>query len=335
MNLTNKRGLSTIVITLILIVLSLVAVGIVWGVISNVLKSQSQQATSAFGQLFINLEIQNVNFKTNGEVDIVIQRNVGAGDLTAINFVVSDGTNSKVIKKDTALAELGTATFTLTSSEIQELAFVKEISIVPIINSNGNQVSGNVVDNFIDTSMIINDGWILVWQGLPTQARHLLHDGESINIAKNIHFNKIKFEGANINHFLIDSTSEIAVLQKTIPEYFNDVGIEPDLPAPRVKFHDLNGNKDVTLHNNYFMYGYGNLYRFMWACVDVSSSDYMYIGPGNGGCPPRNSFDSADVGCTSTGNNYCSAALDDSLKDSGLGLSKRQYQETKVWVKLE
>ena len=102
----NKRGLSTIVVTLILVVLSLVAVGVVWAVISNLLKTGEQQSTSSFGQIFLNLKVQNVNLKTNGDVDVTVQRNSGTGDLKAINFIVSDGTNSKVIKKTTSLQEL-------------------------------------------------------------------------------------------------------------------------------------------------------------------------------------------------------------------------------------
>ena len=40
---SNKRGLSTIVVTLILIVLSLVAVGVVWVVVSNLLNTGTQR----------------------------------------------------------------------------------------------------------------------------------------------------------------------------------------------------------------------------------------------------------------------------------------------------
>ncbi|MEK6827211.1 MAG: hypothetical protein AABX99_01880 [Nanoarchaeota archaeon] len=82
----DKRGLSTIVVTLILVVLSLVAVGVVWAVISNLLKTGEQQTTSSFGQLFINLNIQNVNIKSGGDVDVMVTRNSGVGDLKAINF---------------------------------------------------------------------------------------------------------------------------------------------------------------------------------------------------------------------------------------------------------
>ena len=48
----DKRGLSTIVVTLILIVLSLVAVGVVWVVVSNLLNTGTQQANFQFGTFF-------------------------------------------------------------------------------------------------------------------------------------------------------------------------------------------------------------------------------------------------------------------------------------------
>ena len=132
----DKRGLSTIVVTLILIVLSLVAVGVIWVVVSNLLNTGTQQATSSFGQIFLNLKVQNVNIKSNGDVDVTVQRNSGAGDLKAINFIVSDGTDSKVIKQITSLQELGTQTFTLPYSTLGSMA-IKIISLAPVINSNG------------------------------------------------------------------------------------------------------------------------------------------------------------------------------------------------------
>jgi len=151
----DKRGLSTIVVTLILVVLSLVAVGVVWAVISNLLKTGGQQTTSSFGQIFLNLKVQNVNLKTNGDVDVTVQRNSGTGDLKAINFIISDGTNSKVIKKTTSLQELGTQTFTLTYSELGAMA-VKEVSIAPIINSNGQDTVGSVADKYTSNLEALN-----------------------------------------------------------------------------------------------------------------------------------------------------------------------------------
>ena len=147
----DKRGLSTIVVTLILIVLSLVAVGVIWVVVSNLLNTGTQQATSSFGQIFLNLKVQNVNIKSNGDVDVTVQRNSGAGDLKAINFIVSDGTDSKVIKQITSLQELGTQTFTLPYSTLGSMA-IKIISLAPVINSNGQETVGNIIDKYVNSN---------------------------------------------------------------------------------------------------------------------------------------------------------------------------------------
>jgi len=42
----NKRGLSTIVVTLIIILISLVAVGIVWVVVNNLIKGEQEALKS-------------------------------------------------------------------------------------------------------------------------------------------------------------------------------------------------------------------------------------------------------------------------------------------------
>ncbi|RLI97719.1 MAG: hypothetical protein DRO99_02580, partial [Candidatus Aenigmatarchaeota archaeon] len=179
-------------------------------------------------------------------------------------------------------------------------------------------------------------GWILVWHGLPTQSRYLLTDGQRVNLGNNIVFNEIRVVGVNLDFGVTDTTSETAVLKKTIPEYFKDVADEPDGSDPRVNFHDVSGNKDVTLSNNYFFRGYGNDWRIFYTCVNVGSDpqgDYMYLGGYSPSCTPRSSFDAADVGCSGSGSNYCQDSLDWTPVDSGLGLSKREYQEAKVWVR--
>lgn len=48
-NLSNKRGLSTIVITVILIALSMAAVIIVWSFVSSMIKNQINSSESCFG----------------------------------------------------------------------------------------------------------------------------------------------------------------------------------------------------------------------------------------------------------------------------------------------
>ena len=151
----EKRGLSTIVATLILILLSLVAVGIVWVAVSNILKSGSEQANTGASSFLINLELQKVQVEANGDLSIFVKRNVGKGDLSGVYFLVSDGTNQKGIPKDANLVELGSQSFTLSSSEIAGLglAGIKEVSIAPIIKSgSGKGTIGNVLATHVLTT---------------------------------------------------------------------------------------------------------------------------------------------------------------------------------------
>ena len=140
----NQRGLSAIIVTLILILLSIVAVGIVWVVVTNILKSNTENVSSGVGQLSLNLELQNVLIRDTGEIDVIVKRNAGEGDLSGINFIVSDGKNSDVIERPETINELETKTFTITSTDLNNAAFVKEVSIAPV--SGGK--AGNAVDTF-------------------------------------------------------------------------------------------------------------------------------------------------------------------------------------------
>ena len=147
--LKNNRGISAIIVTLLMIVLSLVAVGVVWVVISNVLSSGTEQVSSGVGQLLLNLKIEKVQVESNGDVSVTVKRSSGAGEISGINLIVSDGVNSQVIKKDSTLQELGTQTFTITSSELTNLGFVKDVSIAPLTkDSSGKETVGNAVDKF-------------------------------------------------------------------------------------------------------------------------------------------------------------------------------------------
>jgi len=162
----NRRGLSTIIVTLILILLSLVAVGIVWVVVSNILQSGAEQTFSGLGQLTLSLSLENVKVESNGDVSVTVKRNAGTGDLSGIDFIVSDGENSQVIKKSESLGELATKTFTITSAELTDVAFVKEVSIAPISGTTGNEKVGSVVDKkeFTKKQVLQNFGAVSWWK---------------------------------------------------------------------------------------------------------------------------------------------------------------------------
>ncbi len=67
----NKRGLSGVVTSLILILLVLVAVGIVWVVVKNIISEGSEQVS--LGMFTVDLEIKNVKVNEGG-VDVKVER---------------------------------------------------------------------------------------------------------------------------------------------------------------------------------------------------------------------------------------------------------------------
>ena len=84
---------------------------------------------------------------SNGNLLVTVSRGTGQGDLKEIDFIVSDGKNSQVIKKPTTLSELGTSTFTLTQTDFAGISGNMQIDIAPVINSGGQDQVGNKVDS--------------------------------------------------------------------------------------------------------------------------------------------------------------------------------------------
>jgi hypothetical protein len=96
----NKRGLSTIVITLILILLSLVAVGIVWVVVNNIIKSGAKGIDTSAKCLNVNVEATAVKCAgTNCNVTLM-RTGTESEAITGVKLVFKNstaGTSSAVI----------------------------------------------------------------------------------------------------------------------------------------------------------------------------------------------------------------------------------------------
>ncbi|MDD4410225.1 MAG: DUF2341 domain-containing protein [Candidatus Shapirobacteria bacterium] len=194
--------------------------------------------------------------------------------------------------------------------------------------------TGNLADSIqVNCDMTYSSGgWIQVWHGLPSEAFANDSTHETINLSNNIIFNDMRVEGTNLNFNVVDTVTQTAMLGSSIRTYFNQVHVASDASSPKATFHNLSGVQNINLTNNYFMYGYGNSWRFFYTCIDISSIDYLYLGGGSPTCTPRSSFASTELGCTS-GGNYCSNSRTTTPTDSGLHLSLYQYQESSVYVR--
>lgn len=117
----STKGLSTVVATLIIILLTLVAVGIIWVVIRSVVTSGSQQVDINSKCLAVDLEAVSVNQTSAGVYAVTLTRNAdsgGSGDLAGIKVSIlnATGTSSGPMEFG-ALAELDTNTVTLDTSD--------------------------------------------------------------------------------------------------------------------------------------------------------------------------------------------------------------------------
>jgi len=91
----EKRGLSAVVTTLIIILLVLVAVGIIWVVIRNVVEEGSEQIKTSVKCLAVNVKATAVecNYEA-GLCNVTYERGPGGEAIDGIRLVYSDGINS-------------------------------------------------------------------------------------------------------------------------------------------------------------------------------------------------------------------------------------------------
>ncbi|MCH7568103.1 MAG: hypothetical protein IIA87_01660 [Nanoarchaeota archaeon] len=117
MNL-KKRGISTVVANVLIILLVLAAVAIIWAFIRPVITSTSEQISADC--LTIDLEIESCQVSgtcTGGEsncYDIRVKRNAGKGDLRELRFIFElTDESSRVVPNPSSLGELESLTYTL------------------------------------------------------------------------------------------------------------------------------------------------------------------------------------------------------------------------------
>ncbi len=142
----QKKGLSTIIVTLILIVISLVAVAIFWIVVRNVLQTGTEGI--GLGRYTLSGNIKNVNLdNSTNNVSLTVERNPGQGEINGIEFIFSDGTDSEVVKETISMKELESRKFYfhLTKLNVSNLI---SISIAFLIKENDKETLGDIVDKY-------------------------------------------------------------------------------------------------------------------------------------------------------------------------------------------
>ncbi|MGA2130078.1 MAG: archaellin/type IV pilin N-terminal domain-containing protein [Candidatus Pacearchaeota archaeon] len=140
----NTKGLSEIVATLIIILLTLVAVGIIWVVIRGVV-------TNGAGQISVSAECTAINLNAvsvqetpagSGIYSVILHRAAGGGNLSGIKVSVLNANGSSSGPMDFgSLPELGQNTMSLNTASLgSNVTHGNSIEFTPFFTDpSGNQ----------------------------------------------------------------------------------------------------------------------------------------------------------------------------------------------------
>jgi concanavalin A-like lectin/glucanase superfamily protein len=142
----NKRAMSTIIATLIIIALALVAGILIWFSVSKLIHEGKDQIE--LSKVTLNLEIKKALAMNDSFVKVHVKRNPGKGELSGLSFVFNNGFKSEVIERNLTLEELQEDVFIIALGEVN-VNEVKSISIAPILElKSGKDVTGDIQDEF-------------------------------------------------------------------------------------------------------------------------------------------------------------------------------------------
>jgi hypothetical protein len=139
MNLKQKKGVSGVITTLLIILLVLVALGITWVTIRSILEKGSSGLS--LEQLTLDLDIRDAYIEDN-LVKVNVRRGSGEGDLAGIKFIFDNGEETFESVRDIGLKALEGRTFNFTSGEVGGIDIVETVSVAPIFEEK----TGSILD---------------------------------------------------------------------------------------------------------------------------------------------------------------------------------------------
>ena len=145
----DKKGLSTVVSTLMIILLVVVSIGIVWFTINNLIKEETSGISAGLNRVILDIAEESVKVNSPGiapSLSLKVGRNSEEGDLAKIKFILSDGNREQVTDLPANLGKLESARFDI---PLQDINFVKKVSVAPILlKDNGEEYTGQVTDSY-------------------------------------------------------------------------------------------------------------------------------------------------------------------------------------------
>ncbi len=149
----QKKGeLSNLTVAILISVLIIALCVVIFFIVRNI--NNVEKGTVLVKDL--DLKISQVKTVDDRNMEITVKRNEGEGDFSSLSFVVDDGSNIEIIKKETFIEQGG--------SEIISLKFIlvnasriKRISITPLFTKgNGEEIVGEIEDEYVTPNTCSN-----------------------------------------------------------------------------------------------------------------------------------------------------------------------------------
>lgn len=129
LKMKNKRAMSGLVVTMVMIAMSILAVALVWGVVNNLIEEKTETSTACFGILNkVNIEGRYTCFDDYSDPTKNVTRfQISIGDISIDEMLVS------------ITGAGGSKTFTITNTpqEITDLTYLSGESPVKLPEKNG------------------------------------------------------------------------------------------------------------------------------------------------------------------------------------------------------
>ena len=136
----DKRGLSAIIVTLILILLAIVAVGVVWVVVNNVLESGEGRVNLGSACLEVDVEPTAATSSDGITYSVTMTRSAGGDEIAGVKVIISNATGSYVHTELGNIAPLATKTIPITMPAGEVVANANKVEVIPYFtDASGNE----------------------------------------------------------------------------------------------------------------------------------------------------------------------------------------------------
>ncbi|MBI2632448.1 hypothetical protein HYW75_05570, partial [Candidatus Pacearchaeota archaeon] len=146
----EKRGVSDVITTVLIILLVLAAVAIIGGILLKNLQESADKIESGFNTARLSVVPQSVRYgpdeQYNDNIEFNIQREPGAGNMAGLNLIFKyKSGKGVVVREDGEIKELETKSFSkeLGQLNVDSNDIIKQISVTPILKtSRGKEYFG-------------------------------------------------------------------------------------------------------------------------------------------------------------------------------------------------